>query len=216
MHWSDVIWLSTGFVAQGLFLARFLVQWILSERARLSLLPVHFWYFSVAGSILLLAYAVHRRDPVIATGQVVGLGIYLRNLQFISLERRGSIAHRRTFLWLGIAVVAALAGYHLGPDSAARPLILDDFWTAFGFIGQLLFTGRFVVQWWLTERAKRSVVPSLFWYLSISGSLMLLAYALAVSDPVIILGQSLGLVVYSRNLVLLRRSAMEQRKLSTV
>ena len=72
MHWSDAVWLTAGFLAQGFFSARFLMQWILSERAGRSLLPVHFWYFSVAGSVLLLAYAIHRRDPVIATGQVIG------------------------------------------------------------------------------------------------------------------------------------------------
>ena len=213
MHWSDAVWLSAGFLAQGFFSARFLVQWILSERAGRSLLPVHFWYFSVAGSVLLLAYAIHRRDPVIATGQVVGLGIYLRNLRFITRERRGVIARFWFVLWFGLVGAAALVGYHLGPDSAARPLILDNFWTTFGFVGQMLFTGRFVVQWWCTERARRSVMPRGFWYLSIVGSLMLLTYAVAVLDPVIILGQSLGLVVYGRNLVLLNRAATSQATL---
>ncbi|MCG6964999.1 MAG: lipid-A-disaccharide synthase N-terminal domain-containing protein [Chromatiaceae bacterium] len=216
MHWSDMIWLAAGFTAQGFFSARFLAQWILSERAGRSLLPVHFWYLSVAGSVLLLAYAVYRRDPVIAAGQVVGLGIYLRNLQFIRLERKGDMARRWSLLWLGLVAAAAVAGYHLGPDSAMRKLLLDDFWTVFGFVGQAIFTGRFVVQWWATERARRSIVPRAFWYLSILGSLMLLAYAIAMLDPVIILGQSLGLVVYTRNLILLRRAAAQQATLSAI
>lgn len=213
MHWSDIIWLATGFAAQGFFSARFLAQWISSERAGRSILPVHFWYLSVAGSVLLLAYAVYRRDPVIAAGQMVGLGIYLRNLEFIRLELKGYIARYWSLLWLSLVVAAALFGYHFGPDSAMRKLLLDDFWTLFGFVGQMVFTGRFVLQWWATERARRSVLPPAFWYMSILGSLMLLAYAMAMLDPVIILGQFMGMVVYTRNLVLLRRAGAQQRTL---
>lgn len=206
MHWSDVAWLAAGFAAQGFFSARFLVQWLLSERARRSLMPIHFWYFSVAGAALLLAYAVHQRDPVISAGQLIGLAIYLRNLEFIGRERPAGRALSWVWPWLGLTLVALYCGYHFGPDSAARRLVLDDFWTVWGFAGQALFTGRFLVQWFYTERARRSVMPLGFWYLSITGGLMLLAYAVAVRDPVIILGQAFGVLVYSRNLILIRRS----------
>jgi lipid-A-disaccharide synthase-like uncharacterized protein len=215
MNWSDLSWMAVGFAAQGFFSARFLLQWILSERARRSLMPVHFWYFSLLGSVLLMAYAIHRRDPVITAGQVIGLGIYLRNLQFIHFQRVSPVPHAWLWLWLLFGTGAALVGYHLGPNSATRPLILDNFWTTFGFIGQALFTGRFVVQWFYTEREKRSVMPRAFWYLSIVGSLMLFVYATAVVDPVIMLGQSLGLVIYIRNLILLQRSGAYQTDLSS-
>jgi lipid-A-disaccharide synthase-like uncharacterized protein len=214
MLWSDLIWMAVGFSAQGFFSARFLLQWLLSERARRSLMPVHFWYFSLLGSVLLMAYAIHRRDPVITTGQVVGLGIYLRNLQFIHFQRLNIVRHAWFWLWLLLGVGAAVSGYYLGPDSATRPLILAGFWTLFGFVGQALFTGRFVVQWLHTEKQKRSVMPRAFWYLSIIGSLMLFAYATAVVDPVIMLGQSLGLVIYMRNLILLQRSGAYQSDMS--
>jgi lipid-A-disaccharide synthase-like uncharacterized protein len=72
-----------GFIAQGLFSARFLVQWIASERRRKSVVPHAFWYFSVAGGALLLAYAIHRKDPVFIVGQGAGLVVYLRNLQLL-------------------------------------------------------------------------------------------------------------------------------------
>lgn len=206
MHWSDVLWLATGFAAQGFFSARFLVQWLLSERARRSLMPVHFWYFSTAGAALLLAYAVHQRDPVITTGQLIGLGIYLRNLEFIRRDQPAARPLAWFLPWLGLTLVAFFAGYHFGPDSAVRPLVVHDFWTIWGFAGQALFTGRFLVQWYFSERARRSVMPLAFWYLSITGGLMLLVYALAVMDPVIILGQLFGVVVYSRNLMLIRRA----------
>ncbi|WP_102223538.1 lipid-A-disaccharide synthase N-terminal domain-containing protein [Acidimangrovimonas sediminis] len=81
---------------------------------------------------------------------------------------------------------------------------LELTWVMIGLFGQLLFTGRFLVQWIASERAKRSVVPVLFWYFSIGGGLILLAYALYRRDPVFILGQSMGVFIYARNLWLIR------------
>jgi lipid-A-disaccharide synthase-like uncharacterized protein len=77
-------------------------------------------------------------------------------------------------------------------------------WVMFGLLGQLMFTGRFLVQWIASERARRSVVPVAFWWFSIVGGLMLLAYAIYRRDPVFILGQALGVIIYSRNLWLIR------------
>ena len=73
-------------------------------------------------------------------------------------------------------------------------------WIIIGLAGQVFFTLRFVIQWIATERKKESTVPTLFWYLSIVGSMLLLAYALYRRDPVFILGQSFGVIVYFRNL----------------
>jgi len=80
-------WVALGFLAQALFSMRFLVQWIASERAGRSVIPVAFWTFSVAGGTLLLIYALSRKDPVFIAGQALGLFIYLRNLYFIRRER---------------------------------------------------------------------------------------------------------------------------------
>jgi lipid-A-disaccharide synthase-like uncharacterized protein len=79
-------------------------------------------------------------------------------------------------------------------------------WIGIGLAGQALFTARFLVQWIASEHAGRSIVPLVFWWLSLAGGMTLLAYALWRRDPVFILGQSAGLLVYSRNLVLLRRA----------
>ncbi len=83
MTQEQTLWMVLGFVAQGLFSARFLVQWIASERRKQSIVPRAFWYFSVAGGALLLAYAIHRRDPVFIVGQGAGLIVYLRNVQLL-------------------------------------------------------------------------------------------------------------------------------------
>jgi lipid-A-disaccharide synthase-like uncharacterized protein len=80
-------WVVLGFVAQGFFTMRFLVQWIASERARRSVIPVAFWFFSMGGGTLLLVYALYRRDPVFIAGQALGLVVYLRNLYFIGVHR---------------------------------------------------------------------------------------------------------------------------------
>lgn len=80
---TDSLWLAIGFGGQALFSMRFLVQWVASERRGRSIVPLAFWYFSIAGGLTLLAYAIYREDPVFIVGQAAGLFIYLRNLQLI-------------------------------------------------------------------------------------------------------------------------------------
>jgi len=85
---DPVSWQVFGFVGQGVFTARFLVQWIASEKERDSVVPVAFWWLSLAGGVGLLAYAIHRRDPVFVVGQGMGLVIYARNLVLVARKRR--------------------------------------------------------------------------------------------------------------------------------
>src|ERR1700710_3079102 len=85
-------WVILGFVAQGFFTMRFVVQWIASERARKSVIPVAFWFFSIGGGLLLLGLALHRRDPVCIAGQARGLLVYIRNLYFIIVNGRQASA----------------------------------------------------------------------------------------------------------------------------
>ena len=86
----EVIWIGIGFAGQFLFMMRFLWQWIQSERQKRSIIPIAFWYFSLAGGMTLFIYAIHRRDPVFITGQALGVLIYTRNLLLIRGERRES------------------------------------------------------------------------------------------------------------------------------
>jgi lipid-A-disaccharide synthase-like uncharacterized protein len=79
----DQLWLGIGLLGQGMFSARFLIQWIVSERRRQSVIPVPFWYLSIAGGLTLLAYAIYRLDPVFILGQSAGVFVYARNLYFI-------------------------------------------------------------------------------------------------------------------------------------
>ena len=85
---AEKIWLVIGFLGQALFTMRFVIQWIMSEKVRRSIIPVAFWYFSVGGGCVLLAYAIYREDPVFIAGQAGGLIVYGRNLFLIFREKR--------------------------------------------------------------------------------------------------------------------------------
>src|SRR5690606_23833591 len=143
-----------------------LVQWMLSERARRSLLPVHFWGFSVAGAVLLLGYAAHQRDPVIALGQLVGLAIYLRNIELV---RRAALGQAIGFAWpwLGLAGPALLLGLlsHEAPLQQAIADRADPLWFPQGFVVLSLFTCLFVVLPHCSGRAGAVVRLQTFCYL---------------------------------------------------
>ena len=86
------MWLVFGIVAQILFAMRFVVQWVASERAGKSVMPIAFWFFSMAGGLLTLIYGLVKREPIIILGQVLSIFIYIRNLQLIIKDRRRSKA----------------------------------------------------------------------------------------------------------------------------
>ncbi len=81
----------------------------------------------------------------------------------------------------------------------------STYWLVIGFVGQALFGMRFLIQWIISEKRGESVIPLPFWYFSIGGSIILLSYAIHKQDPVFILGQSLGSMIYIRNLILISR-----------
>ena len=89
---EQTIWLGIGFLGQALFSARFIVQWLASERVRQSVIPHAFWWFSLAGGVTLLAYALWRGDPVFVFGQSLGLFVYVRNLMLIRRNRHSATA----------------------------------------------------------------------------------------------------------------------------
>jgi lipid-A-disaccharide synthase-like uncharacterized protein len=98
IHWwsstsgPEKLWLAVGFGAQLMFSMRFIIQWIASERARTSIVPETFWYFSMIGGALLFAYAIYRFDPVFMVGQGTGLVIYARNIHFIRDNKKHEVA----------------------------------------------------------------------------------------------------------------------------
>jgi lipid-A-disaccharide synthase-like uncharacterized protein len=93
-NYPETIMIVIGFGGQTLFAARFIIQWLSSENAGRSVIPVAFWYFSISGGLVLLTYAIWRQDPVIIAGQSVGVPIYARNLYFINKEKQEKQTHK--------------------------------------------------------------------------------------------------------------------------
>jgi lipid-A-disaccharide synthase-like uncharacterized protein len=88
----ETSWLVLGFLGQGLFFTRWIVQWFRSERERKSTIPLSFWYLSLVGGLITLAYALYRRDPVFIAGQSVGSLVYLRNLMLTHRNKPAALA----------------------------------------------------------------------------------------------------------------------------
>ncbi|HEB69517.1 MAG TPA: lipid A biosynthesis protein [Desulfobulbus sp.] len=93
---KDTIWLIVGFAGQACFTSRFLIQWLVSEQQKKSIIPLAFWYFSILGGATLLSYAIYRKDPVFILGQSTGLLIYFRNLYFIRREASNTLPCPKT------------------------------------------------------------------------------------------------------------------------
>lgn len=199
-----------GFLAQICFSARIILQWMLSEKAKKVVSPSIFWKLSLIGAYLLFIYGWLRNDFTIILGQFISYYIYIWNLNQ-KKSWKGIPAFIR-YLFLLTPVVAL--GYVLAHqqnfigqffNNADIPLGL----IIFGSLGQLIFTLRFIYQWFYSYRKHESLLPLGFWIISLTGALLIVSYAFIRHDPVLILGQSAGLIAYSRNIYLLCRSKRE-------
>lgn len=194
---------AVGFIAQGFFSARILLQWILSERAHRVLSPNIFWVFSLVGSILLFCYGWLRNDFAIILGQLISYYIYIWNLNIKGIWPRIPLVARGLILALPIVAIlmmlndaAIFIDKFLHNREVPLPLLL------FGSAGQVIFALRFVYQWYYSYRKQESVLPCGFWVISLIGSAVIVSYAIFRLDPVLIIGQSFGLVAYIRNIIL--------------
>ena len=190
-----------GFGGQMLFGARMLTQWILSERQREVLSPKIFWELSLAGAIFFFIYGWLRNDVSILVGQLITYGVYIRNLQLKDVWKKIWLPLR---MCLFILPLAALIYILMEPYDWSTKFIqnLPTWLIVTGIIGQILFTMRFLVQYYLSEKAKQSILPPQFWIMSLVGSLVILLYAIFRQDPVLLIGHLLGAVVYVRNLMI--------------
>lgn len=195
-----------GFLAQAFFSARILVQWILSERARRVLSPSIFWILSLAGSYLLCLYGWLRDDFAIVLGQFIAYYIYLWNLNIKGIWKRVPVIVRFLLLFTPVVAICLVVGN--AEAFVNRFLHNEDvpLWLlVFGSAGQILFTLRFVYQWIYSSHEGESKLPAGFWIISLMGSLTIVTYAIIRLDPVLIVGQSFGVVAYVRNLCLIRK-----------
>lgn len=194
-----------GFLAQTFFSARILFQWILSEKARKVVSPSIFWILSIAGSYLLCLYGWMRDDFAIVLGQFISYYIYLWNLNEKGIWQRLFVGLRGLLFLTPIVAIAfmlrdvdAFIANFFCNESVPLGLLI------FGSAGQVIFTLRFVYQWFYSRKKHESVLPIGFWILSLIGSSIIVSYGIFRLDPVLILGQSVGFVAYIRNIILAR------------
>lgn len=208
------LWHAVGIIGGLIFYGRFYVQWIASERAGRSVMPLLFWYMSSVGSVLLMAFAVVTRSPLGALGQNFNLVVYGRNLIHIWREQGTLTPLRRrlvhgTVLLIGIPALYLLVRVWLGEYHEKKSHAEVWYWLAIGVAGQALFAARFAVQWAATEMKKRSVVPPMFWYLSVVASALQSAAFLQRREWVFGIGMLATIVIYLRNIWLIRRAGTE-------
>jgi lipid-A-disaccharide synthase-like uncharacterized protein len=195
-----------GFLAQGLFSSRIFLQWIISEKHKKVLTPNLFWEISLLASCLLFVYGYLRDDFAIMLGQVITYYIYVRNIQ---LENEWTKYPKILRIFIYVFPVLILV-YGFNNNTLDRVNLFQNeniplFLMILGIVSQILFTLRFVYQWLYSESKKESLLPLGFWLLSLVGSLLIFIYAIFRRDPVLFVGHLSGLIIYSRNIYLVKR-----------
>lgn len=203
---SNWIIYSIGFVAQILFSGRLIVQWLSSEKQKKVVTPSLFWFFSLLASFLLFIYGYLREDFAIMFGQSLTYFIYIRNLHLQGHWKRIPKTIRLFLLLVPVFIVI----YYYNNNIIDKELLFKNenipLWLLLlGVIAHTIFTFRFVYQWIYSERKKESSLPLGFWMLSLVGALLILSYAIFREDPVLLAGHTFGMIVYIRNLMLIKK-----------
>ncbi len=201
---------SIGFLAQIIFSGRLLIQWIVSEKNKRVSTPAIFWKLSHLASFLLFFYGYLRDDFAIMLGQFLTYFIYIRNLQ-LQGEWQKTSKWFRWFLFVFPLLIVVYA-FNNGEYDMHQLLNNENIPTwlfILGIVSQVIFTFRFVYQWMYSEKLKKSQLPIGFWQLSILGALLILFYAIFRNDPVLLVGHGAGLVIYLRNIFMLKKQGNE-------
>ncbi len=196
-----------GISAQILFSLRMIIQWLKSEKAKKALTPEIFWQISLLASFLFFVYGHLRNDFAIMLGQTLTYFIYIRNMQLQNTWKKLPLL-LRIFLYIFPLLIAYYSFHNNQMDfdrlflNKEIPLTL----LIWGTIGQLTFTFRFIYQWIYSEKIKKSKLPLGFWVISLTGSFMILTYAVIRKDPVLFFGQLFGFIIYIRNIYFIKKS----------
>lgn len=195
-----------GFFAQLLFSGRSVFQWILSEKNKKVLTPSFFWKMSLVASFSMFLYGYLRSDFAIMLGQTLTYFIYIRNLQ---LQGEWKKFHRllRVILWVFPLLIVVL-GFNnniLDAERLFRNDAIPSWLLLLGIVSQVVFTLRFIYQWIYSEKHKESILPLGFWLLSLTGSILIIIYGIFRVDPVLLAGHLFGVVMYARNMMILRK-----------
>lgn len=206
-----------GILPAFIFAARYLVQWMASEKKGRSVVMPLFWQLSISANLLLLVHSVLQQQFHVSTIQACNSVISWRNLNLMQPAER-HVRFSSVVALLACAVAAqplifAAFSYIFSlplewfriPLSSSQPV--SFIWHMAGIAGLAFFNGRFWVQWWGAERHKQSYLGVEFWWMSIMGSVLCFAYFVAIGDVVNMVGPFFGLIPSVRNLILIRRSS---------
>ncbi len=192
-----------GFLAQLLFSARLLVQWIKSEKAKKVLTPELFWELSLTASFLLFVYGWLRDDFAIMLGQTVTYFIYIRNMQLQGTWAKIPKSFRLFIYFFPLFIVIySFNNNQIDIQRLFNNKNIPFYLLIWGVLGQIVFTFRFIYQWFISEKDKESKLPLGFWTLSLIGSTMILIYSIFRKDPVLFIGQTFGFIIYLRNIII--------------
>lgn len=200
-------WPAVGWAGNACFFSRFFVQWLDAERTGSDRATTAFWLMSLAGSVLLGAYTAERGHAILLAGFVTNGAIYLRNLDITLRPHRVRSLSPRPVTLFALLCVAVLVAAGVADAATTSFDRSHQAWLACAVVGQGIWGSRFALQWWCSERAGRSHFPVTFWAVSLAGNLLLLAYAIHLSDAVLIAGLIPGPVMQLRNLALTRSAA---------
>jgi len=195
-----------GLISQMLFFTRTLIQWVQSERARKVLSPAIYWVLSIVASYLFCIYGWFRNDFSILLGQFITYYIYIWNLNANGVWNKIPLVLKSILISTPICAIAFILknGPYFVDNFLSHPSI--PLWLLiFGSVGQVIFTLRFVYQWIYSIHINESVLPLGFWQISLIGSGIIFIYGIFRGDPILILGQSVGFIVYTRNIILYRK-----------
>ncbi len=192
-----------GFLGQMLFFSRTIIQWFKSENEGEAVSPVLFWKISLVASQLMLFYGILRHDFAIMLGQFIVYYIYVRNLQLKNAWKNIFPFFRLFIIAVPLLIITWLCTNKTINFTTLFKNEQIPFWLLIlGTTGQVIFSFRFVYQWIYSEKEKESVLPGVFWMISILGALIIFIYAIFRLDPVLFLSNLLGLFIYVRNLLL--------------
>lgn len=206
-----------GFLAQLCFSARLIFQWIMSEKAKQVVSPSSFWLLSLLGSYLLFFYGWLRDDFAIIFGQLISYYIYIWNLDIKHSWKK--IPYTIRYLLIATPFFAIGYGFSESSEFIRQFFNNDDIplgLLIWGSSGQIIFTLRFIYQWLYSRKRQESVLPLGFWLISLTGSCIIVSYALIRHDPVLILGQSTGVVVYIRNIWIMHNNRTRKLDSKTI
>ena len=198
---NNIILYLIGFSAQLLFSSRLIIQWFYSEKENKIIAPSVFWILSLLGSFLLFIYGYLRDDFAIMLGQSLTYFIYIRNLQLQGEWSKLNFFIRFLFLTFPVYIIFYYYNNNvIDLDVLIRKTNIPSWLFSLGSTSQLIFTFRFIFQWIYSENKKESSLPLGFWLLSISGSILILIYAIFRLDPVLFVGHIIGTFIYARNI----------------